>query len=347
MEIIRVTDQFDLLQPAADMIRQGGLVAFPTETVYGLGANALLPEAAARIYEAKGRPSDNPLIVHISHLSQLDGIVREVSPQAKKLMDCFWPGPLTLILPKKDTIPKEVTAGLDTVGVRFPKHPVAQAFISMAGVPIAAPSANTSGKPSPTTAEHVIEDLDGKIDAVIDGGSSEVGLESTIVDVSEDVPVLLRPGGITYEQLKMVLGEIRLGQSVTQQLSATATAKAPGMKYPHYSPKAQVIVVKGKTVAVSRYINEQIKEQHRLGKKAGVMVYENTLPFVNEADVVLSLGEIEQKETAAARLFAHLRECDQRGAEVVYAQDCGEAGMGLAISNRLNKAAGYEIVEVE
>ncbi len=347
MQIIRVTDEFEPLRPAAQLIRQGGLVAFPTETVYGLGANALQGEAVANIFKAKGRPSDNPLIVHISDLSQLEDIVSHVSEQAKRLMEQFWPGPLTLILPKKDTIPDEVTAGLSTVGVRFPKHPVAQALISMAGVPIAAPSANTSGKPSPTTAQHVIDDLFGKIDAVIDGGSADVGLESTIVDVSGEIPVLLRPGGITYEQLCEVLGEVLLGQSVTEQLASNVTAIAPGMKYPHYSPNAQVIVVKGTDEALIRYINQQIKNQHSLGKRVGAMVYTQILPHILHADVLLSLGDIHHRSSAAAHLFSYLRTFDEQGVEIVYAQDCGESGIGLAISNRLNKAAGYEIVEVK
>lgn len=346
MQIIRVTNEFDKLEPAAQIIRQGGLVAFPTETVYGLGANAFLGEAVANIFKAKGRPSDNPLIVHISDLSQLEDIVSHIPEKAKLLMDRFWPGPLTLILPKKENIPDEVTAGLSTVGVRFPKHPVAQAFISMAGVPIAAPSANTSGKPSPTTAQHVIDDLFGKIDAVIDGGAANVGLESTIVDVSGEIPVLLRPGGITYEQLCEVLGEVTLGQSVTEQLSANATAIAPGMKYPHYSPNAQVIVLKGTDEALIRYINQQIRNQHSLGKRVGAMVYTQILPHILQADVLLSLGDIHHRSSAAAHLFSYLRTFDEQGVEVVYAQDCGESGIGLAISNRLNKAAGYEIVEV-
>ena len=347
MQIIRVTDEFEKLEPAAQMIRQGGLVAFPTETVYGLGANALVGDAVAKIFEAKGRPSDNPLIVHISDLSQLEDVVSHIPQKAKLLIEQFWPGPLTLILPKNETVPDEVTAGLSTVGVRFPKHPVAQALIAMAGVPVAAPSANTSGKPSPTTARHVIDDLFGKIDAVIDGGDADVGLESTIVDVSGEIPVLLRPGGVTYEQLCEVLGEVQLGQSVTEQLSGDVTAIAPGMKYPHYSPNAQVVVVKGTDEALIRYINQQIRNQHSLGKKVGAMVYNQILPRILHADVLLSLGDIHHRSSAAAHLFSYLRTFDEQGAEIVYAQDCGETGIGLAISNRLNKAAGYEIVEVK
>lgn len=346
MQIIRVTDGFEKLEPAAQIIRRGGIVAFPTETVYGLGASAFCGEAVSKIFKAKGRPSDNPLIVHISDVNQLEEVVRCIPPKAKLLMDTFWPGPLTLIMPKHEKVPDEVTAGLDTVGVRFPQHPVAQALISMAGVPIAAPSANTSGKPSPTTAQHVIDDLFGKVDAVIDGGDANVGLESTIVDVSHEIPVLLRPGGITYEQLCEVLGEVALGQSVTEQLAADAAAIAPGMKYPHYSPNAQVIVLKGEDDALIRYINQQIKNQHSLGKKAGAMVYHQVLPHIHHADVLLSLGDIHHRSSAAANLFSYLRKFDEQGVDIVYAQDCGETGIGLAISNRLNKAAGYEIVEV-
>lgn len=347
MQVIRVTEEYDVLKPAAELIRQGGLVAFPTETVYGLGASAFCTEAVERIFQAKGRPADNPLIVHISDLAQLDDIVSRVPEAARMLIERFWPGPLTLVMPKKPQIPNAVTAGLSTVAVRFPQHPAAQALISMAGVPIAAPSANTSGRPSPTTAGHVIDDLFGKIDAVIDGGSCCFGLESTVVDVSVETPVLLRPGSVTYEQLCDVLGRVALGQGVTKQPGEHVTAKAPGMKYTHYSPNAQVVVVKGESGAVTRYINEKIKEQHRLGKKAGAMVYQQVLGHIRQADVLLSLGDIHHRSPAAARLFAYLRTFEQQGVDVVYAQDCGETGIGLAISNRLNKAAGYEIVVVE
>lgn len=335
------------MKPAAEMIQRGGLVAFPTETVYGLGASAFCPEAVSRIFQAKGRPSDNPLIVHISHTDQLSQIVSCVPETAKALMTHFWPGPLTLVMPKKEEIPDEVTAGLSTVAVRFPQHPVAQAFITMAGVPIAAPSANTSGRPSPTTAGHVIDDLFGRIDAVIDGGSASFGLESTVVDVSEETPVLLRPGSVTYEQLCHVLGHVALGEGVAQEPGEHVTAKAPGMKYTHYSPNARVIVVKGEDKAVIRYINEKIQEQHESGKRAGAMVYQQVLGHITQADVLLSLGDIHHRSAAAARLFAYLRTFEQQGVDVVYAQDCGESGIGLAISNRLNKAAGYEIISVE
>ena len=349
MQIIRVTQEQDneKLRPAAELIRAGGLVAFPTETVYGLGASAFCGDAVERIYQAKGRPSDNPLIVHISDRGQLSQIVSQVSETAQVLMDHFWPGPLTLVMPKTEQVPDVVTAGLSTVAVRFPQHPVAQAFISMAGVPIAAPSANASGRPSPTTAGHVIDDLFGRIDAVIDGGSACYGLESTVVDVSVEPPVLLRPGSVTYEQLCDCLGEVAIGEGVAQQPGEHVTAKAPGMKYTHYSPNARVIVVKGESGAVTRYINDKIEEQHSLGKRAGAMVYQQVLGHIVHADVLLSLGDIRHRSAAAARLFAYLRTFEQQGVDVVYAQDCGESGIGLAISNRLNKAAGYEIVTVE
>lgn len=349
MKIIRVAGEqdYETLKPAAELIRSGGLVAFPTETVYGLGASAFREDSVERIYQAKGRPSDNPLIVHISHRDQLDQIVSQVPEAAKILMDHFWPGPLTLVMPKQNTIPDTVTAGLPTVAVRFPQHPVAQALISMAGVPIAAPSANTSGRPSPTTAGHVIDDLFGKIDAVVDGGSASFGLESTVVDVSEEVSVLLRPGSVTYEQLCDVLGKVALGEGVAQKPGEHVKAKAPGMKYTHYSPNAKVIVVKGESEAVTRYINEKIEELHSSGKRAGAMVYQQALGHIMHADVLLSLGDLCHRSAAAARLFAYLRTFEQQGVDVVYAQDCGESGIGLAISNRLNKAAGYEIVTAE
>ena len=318
MLIIRMeTEQEDGLQQCADIIKGGGTVAFPTETVYGLGANALDVEAVKKIFEAKGRPGDNPLIVHVYCAEQIPKLVKSVPENAKQLMQRFWPGPLTLIMEKSDAVPYEVTAGLDTVAVRFPKNPVARQFLELCGLPVAAPSANRSGRPSPTKASHVIEDLYGRIDAVIDGGDCDYGLESTVLDVSGEVPILLRPGSVTYEQLCEVLGEVEIGEGVSEKPPEGVIPRSPGMKYTHYSPNADVIVVSGQDENVELYINHQIEKHHKMGHKVGVMVYQHVLPRI-----------------------------EQEGADVVFAQDCGEQGIGLAISNRLNKAAGYEIIEL-
>ena len=253
-------DSAEVIQTAAKILQEGGLVAFPTETVYGLGGNGLDSAACEKIYLAKGRPSDNPLILHISEFEELNPIVGEISPAAKKLMDAFWPGPLTMVFPKSEIVPEKATGGLDTVAVRFPSHPVARAIIRAAGLPIAAPSANSSGKPSPTRASHVEFDLNGKIDMIIDGGAAEWGLESTIVDVSGEVPMILRPGAVTKEMMEKVVGTVEIDPAILQKPAADFRPKAPGMKYTHYSPKAEVVLVKGETKAVVDEINQKLAE---------------------------------------------------------------------------------------
>lgn len=340
--------QVDLavMEKAADVLRQGGLVAFPTETVYGLGANGLDAAACKKIYEAKGRPSDNPLILHIASLSQLDQIVTEVPEMAKKLMDAFWPGPMTLILPKKDCVPLSVTGGLDTVGVRFPSHPVAQALIAAAALPIAAPSANVSGKPSPTKASHVLFDMDGKIDVIVDGGAADFGLESTIIDTTGPEAVILRPGAITLEMVEALLGKASVDPAVLGKGDEKAVPKAPGMKYTHYSPKAPVTLVRGGQEQVVEAINALAKEAKAQGKKVGVLATEETKDGY-EADFVLSAGAREDQKTIGARLFAILRKLDYLGADLIYSEVFEESGEGLAIMNRLKKAAGYEVIEVK
>ena len=335
-----------LLEEPAKIIREGGTVAFPTETVYGLGANALMPYAVDNIFKAKGRPNDNPLIVHISDVSQVDGLVSEVPKKAKILMEKFWPGPLTIIMKKADVVPDNVTAGLETVGIRFPQNPVAKEFLRLAGVPVAAPSANTSGRPSPTSVKHVIEDLYGKIDAVIDGGHSKFGLESTIIDMSGDLPTVLRPGSVTVEMLRDAIGEVSVDPAILHMPEEGMIAKAPGMKYKHYAPNVEVVVVKGKGEHVSMYINRCIEEKHKNGAKVGAMVYRQILADISGADVLRDLGDINHRSTAAHSLFSILRMFETAGVSVVYAQDGGEGGLGLAISNRLNKAAGYKIVDL-
>lgn len=330
---------------AARILQAGGLVAFPTETVYGLGGNGLDGGVCKKIYAAKGRPSDNPLILHISQISELRPIVREIPPAAQKLMDAFWPGPLTMIFPKSDIVPLETTGGLDTVAVRFPSHPVAMAIIRAAGLPIAGPSANSSGKPSPTRASHVEFDLSGKIDMIVDGGAAEWGLESTIVDVSGEIPMILRPGALTQEMMEAVAGKILVDPAILTKPAADFHPKAPGMKYTHYSPKAKVILVQGETKAVIARVNALTQEAAACGKKTGVMATEETKAAYT-ADVVLSLGKRSSPEEIGASLFKTLRKFDFLGVDIVYAEVFPEEGEGLAIMNRLNKAAGYCRIEV-
>ena len=342
---LRQPEAMEIIQTAAKILQEGGLVAFPTETVYGLGGNGLDGTACEKIYIAKGRPSDNPLILHISEFEELNPIVREISPAAQKLMDAFWPGPLTMVFPKSDIVPEKATGGLDTVAVRFPNHPVARAIIKAAGLPIAAPSANSSGKPSPTRASHVEFDLNGKIDMIVDGGAAEWGLESTIVDVSGEVPMILRPGAVTKEMMEEVVGTVEIDPAILQKPAADLKPKAPGMKYTHYSPKAEVILVKGETT-VADEINRLAAEDMAHGLKTGVMATEETKDLY-KADIVLSLGSRERPEEIGANLFKYLRKFDFLGAERVYSEVFSEEGEGMAIMNRLNKAAGYCVIDLD
>lgn len=317
------------LARASEIFRNGGLVAIPTETVYGLGANAYDREAVLNIFKAKGRPADNPLIVHIANIGQLDDIVESVSDKAKRLMDAFWPGPLTIVMKKSDKIPTEVSAGLDTVAVRMPSQPDARRLLEMCALPIAAPSANTSGKPSPTTAKHVYDDMNGKIDAIVDGGSCEVGLESTVVDVTDDIPRLLRPGGVTYEQLCEVLGEV----IKNYEFKDDETPRSPGVKYKHYAPKAEVYVVRGD---FQKYVTVKSKDFTRVG------ILCHNAYSLPENCVVKQMGK-SPKEYANT-LFSHLRAFDDEGVEIIFAEDIDDKGINLAVSNRLYKAAGYKVV---
>lgn len=336
----------EVIERAAKILQNGGLVAFPTETVYGLGGNGLDIEACEKIYAAKGRPSDNPLILHISDVEELDRIVSYIPEKAKKIMDKFWPGPITLIFPKADCVSKKITGGFDTVAVRFPSHKVAQALIRSAGLPIAAPSANSSGKPSPTRASHVEFDLNGKIDMILDGGSSEVGLESTILDVTGEVPMILRPGAITKEMLEEEIGTVLIDTAVLGKPQKNVAPKAPGMKYTHYSPKAEVILVKGNSLemAVDK-IQRLAEDEIAKGKKVGIMATEQTKNCYSQG-VVLSVGDRNHPETIGANLFRMLRKFDFFGVDIVYSEVFEIAGEGMAIMNRLNKAAGYHMIEV-
>ncbi len=327
-------------QQAAQIIKNGGLVALPTETVYGLGANGLEPDAVKKIFEAKGRPQDNPLILHLSCKEEMERYCHSIPESAYLLAEKFWPGPLTLVLPARDTVPKCTTAGLPTVAVRCPDCAITRQVIALAGVPIAAPSANLSGKPSTTTAQHVLHDHDGRIDAVVDGGPCRVGVESTIVDLTEERPRLLRPGGITPEQLLEVLGDLVVDKAVTAQIDKDAVVKAPGMKYRHYAPQCPVVIVSGSREKAAQYI----KTHYRPGDR--VLCFQEELPLY-EACQPLAYGKEADVNTLSAGLFAALRELDKPGIGTVYARCPVGGGVAYAVQNRLKKAAAFHIVDGE
>lgn len=334
------------LQRAGDILKNGGLVAFPTETVYGLGGDALEPEAANKIYRAKGRPSDNPLIVHIADMNALDAIAENISEKAKKLAEAFWPGPLTMIFSKKGIVPESTTGGLETVAVRMPGHPVAIALIRAAGGYVAAPSANTSGRPSPTKAEHVAEDLTGKIEMIIDGGTVGIGLESTIVDMSAEEPVILRPGYITQEMLEEVIGKVQIDPAlVSKNPQKDIKPKAPGMKYRHYAPKGQMMIVEGTMEKVVETINDMVREKRELGCRVAVIATEETKEFYQCA-LVRSVGSRKCEGSIAAGLYDILREMDHLEAEFIFAESFAEDTLGKAIMNRMLKAASYHLIRV-
>lgn len=323
---------------AARLIVENEVVAFPTETVYGLGANAKSEEAVKKVFEAKGRPSDNPLIVHIASEAQLSEIVTEIPPLAKRLMKEFWPGPLTLILKQKPgQLASSVTAGLDTVAVRMPSHPVALGLIKACDLPIAAPSANTSGKPSPTTAKHVQDDLDGRIAGIVDGGATGVGVESTVLDCTGEIPIILRPGGVTKEQLESIIGQVKEDVALTKK---DETPKAPGMKYTHYAPKAPLTLVKGDHSFIQNLIDRKRAE----GMKIGVLVASEHQALY-KADYVVTTGSLAELSTVASGLYDALRKFDQWKVDFIYSEVFPEEGIGKAIMNRLSKAAGHQLIE--
>lgn len=338
------------LAEAGAILQSGGLVAFPTETVYGLGGDALNPTSSQKIYAAKGRPSDNPLIVHICKWEDIFRIVSDAPEHkdklanAKKLADAFWPGPLTMILPKADIVPKETTGGLNTVAVRFPSHKTAQALIAAAGGFVAAPSANTSGKPSPTQAKYVAEDMDGRIDMIIDGGTVGIGLESTIIDLTVNPPEILRPGFVTQEMLAQVLGDVAADVTILDDSTGQAP-KAPGMKYRHYAPQGELTIVSGEPEAVTAYVNEQIKAAQNKGLKTGVICTAETAGGY-AADVVKAAGSREDEFAVAKQLYTMLREFDDEKVEVMYSEAFTGAGIGQAVMNRLLKAAGHRIIQL-
>lgn len=327
-----------------EILKKGGLVAFPTETVYGLGGNALDPKASCKIYAAKGRPSDNPLIVHIANIKDLAPIVKNIPEKAMILAKKFWPGPLTMIFEKSDLVPLETTGGLNSVAVRFPSDPIAAALILAAGGYVAAPSANTSGRPSPTTAQHVEEDLGDAIDMIIDGGPVGIGLESTIVDFTEEVPVVLRPGYISLEMLRETLGDVRMDKGLISP-DSNIHPKAPGMKYRHYAPRADLSIVEGRTDEVVEAINRFVKEDQEKGILSGIIATEETLSRY-PSGIVKCIGSREAEETIAHNLYEVLREFDQCQVSRIYSEAFYTPKMGQAIMNRLLKAAGHKIINV-
>lgn len=339
-KIYKITSEQDSnINEVASMLKEGKLVAIPTETVYGLAANALDGTTVKKIYEAKGRPSDNPLIVHISEISQWGRLVKEIPENAKKLAESFWPGPLTIILEKSELIPDETSGKLDTVAVRMPLNKIARSIIEKADIPLAAPSANTSGKPSPTKAKYVIEDLYGKVDAIVDGGDCDVGVESTVISLAKGKAVLLRPGGVTVEMIESVIGKIEIADAVYNKLAEDAAAPSPGMKYKHYSPDAKVVIIKGDFPKYKQYLKDNAKENDV------ALCFEedkNQLSFIK----CITYGKENDSFSQAARIFDALRETDETKAQTAFARFPDMNGMGLAVFNRLVRAAGFNIVEV-
>ena len=325
------------------ILREGGLVGMPTETVYGLGANALDPEAVRAIFRAKGRPGDNPLIVHIARREEILPLVRAIPKAAERLMDAFWPGPMTLILPKADCIPPEVSAGLDTVGIRLPASEAARALIAAAGCPVAAPSGNRSGRPSPTTAQHMLEDMDGRIPLILDGGACEVGVESSVIDATGETPVILRPGGITREMIADVLGAVEVDEHVMSPLAEGEAVRSPGMKYKHYAPRAKTVIFEGEAGRVVEAICARYDAAEEAGERVAILGFDEH-DFGSRT--CLSLGHVTCPQEAAARLFGALRELDERGETLALCEAVDMAGIGLAVMNRMGRAAAFDIEHV-
>lgn len=348
MDVSAEPINMEYISEASEILRKGGLVAFPTETVYGLGGDATDKEASRKIYAAKGRPSDNPLIVHIARFSQLQEISKDLPENAKKLADAFWPGPLTMVVNKNEVIPYETTGGLDTVAVRMPNNPIALALIEESGCMIAAPSANTSGRPSPTKASHVYEDLSGKIDAILDGGAVDIGLESTIVDLTEDVVTILRPGYINMEMLKEVVGEVRIDPGIVYNDKGTtsgAKPKAPGMRYKHYAPKGDLTIISGDEDKVVAKINELTKAAIEAGSKVGIIATSETADRYSDGQILV-IGDRSDEGSIAHNLYDILRKFDELGVDLIYSESFATPKMGQAIMNRLLKAAGQKTLDV-
>jgi len=344
LKVNRIKPDKNKICIAANIIRKGGLVAFPTETVYGLGADALNSKAVLALFKAKKRPLDNPPIVHVSGIEEVYKLVEKIPPKAEKLMAKFWPGPLTLILKRSKIVPDVTVASLNTVAIRMPKHDVALSLIKESNCPIAAPSANIAGKPSPTTAQHVLEDLEGRIDAVLDAGPTKIGVESTVLDVTIDPPQILRPGGISFETLKKVLSDVKLHPvAIAEEKISVEKARSPGVKHKHYAPNAEVVVVEGEVSAIVKKVKELVDHHKRKGFKVGVLATDETASCY-KAGVVKSLGSRKNLRTTAKNLFKLLREFDQENVDIIVAEGLPLQRLGLAVMNRLRKAAGYKII---
>lgn len=332
------------IEEAAEIIRDGGTVAFPTETVYGLGANALNEEAVKKIFIAKGRPQDNPLIVHVAS-KDINSLVKEVPPIAQELINKFWPGPLTIILEKKDIIPNVTSANLNTIGIRMPNSEIALKLIELSERPIAAPSANISGRPSPTEVERCVEDLNGRVDYIIGGESSDIGVESTIIDCTVNPPVILRPGGVTLEMLREIDSNIYIDKALKSKPSADLKPKAPGMKYRHYAPKANLKIIRGKNEKTIEIITEMLENYIEKNNDVAIITTDENLNKFDKGNVI-SLGSEKNLSEIAKNLFEALRKCDDIGVQYILCQGFEEKGVGVAIMNRLSKAAGYDIIDV-
>ncbi|MCW4054996.1 MAG: L-threonylcarbamoyladenylate synthase [Candidatus Bathyarchaeota archaeon] len=347
LKVNSLEPDIEKVRAAANIVKEGGLVAFPTETVYGLGADALNSKAVLALFEAKKRPRDNPPIVHVQKINDIYRIAEKIPPMADKLMKEFWPGPLTLVFKRSKAVPDVTVAGLDTIAVRMPKHAVALALIRESHCPIAAPSANLAGKPSPTSAQHVFDDLNGQIDAILDGGPTCIGVESTVLDLSVDPGLVLRPGGTPLEALRRVLGDVKLHPFVVAEKDLPIeTPRSPGMKHKHYAPKAQVILVEGAVSAVMATVKSLIRTYWLQDKQVGVLATGETA-WAYEADVVKSLGSRRNVDAMAANLFRLLREFDEENVDVIIAESVPTEGLGLAIMNRLRKASGYNIIKAD
>lgn len=334
-KILKATEES--IERAVAIIQNGGVVGLPTETVYGLGANAFDSSAVEKIFEAKGRPKDNPMIVHVSSIDEVYPLVKEFPEKARKLAEKYWPGPLTIIMPKSDKVPARTSGNLDTVAVRMPSHPVMRKVIERSGCPIAAPSANLSGSPSPTNAKYVFDDMDGRIELILDGGECEVGLESTVITLATEKPRLLRPGGITPEQLEEVLGEIVIDKAVKSKLEENAKASSPGMKYKHYAPKIKVVIIKADKEKYAEYVSSH-------SENAAALCFEDDAPNISVPTV--TYGRSDDSSSQAKRLFDALRELDETGAEIAFAHCPSDEGVGLAVYNRLLRSAGFEVIEL-
>lgn len=347
-KLVKISDpemDMDKIRAAAQLIKDGELVGFPTETVYGLGANALDDNAVEKIFIAKGRPADNPLILHIDNIDQWSSLVEEIPSRALDAAEAFWPGPLTIILKKSNKVPDKVTAGLDTVAVRMPSHPVARLLIGASGLPLAAPSANLSGKPSPTRASHVIGDMSGRIPMILDGGKADVGVESTVLDMTGDLPLILRPGGVTREMLEIVLGDVLVGPSIFSPLDKGQRPASPGMKYKHYAPNAPVTIYKGQLDKLRAAIAKEAKELVASGKKVGILTTDENISYYSQG-IVKSMGKRSNPSEQATALFSLLRRFDDLAVDIILAEGVDIRDEGMAVMNRLARAAGFHIIEV-